>query len=374
MLLEGVTVVEWSDDIASRYAARLLADFGAAVTRYTPATVPEPEPDAAARALSAFLDAGKTLRPLDPAEPAEVAAFERALDGAGILVQSALDATLPGLSVAAIRARRPGLVVLSISQFGADAGQTPGPMTDFVLQHHAGLAHAMARPVSDPEAQPPLAGADHEGPLALGVCGALAAAWGLLVAGSGARAPEIDLAAQDFYAQILLDDFVQWEQGKRAFPRDRRARASIAPAGGISWLLPTADGHIMVSPREEHQWQRWIGVLGHPDWSRDPALCGSVAIRKRNWHALQERMAAWSRHQQAADLADRAQAERVACFPVSAPAALLENAQLVHRDFFDLLPTADGGVARVPGLPFRIVDSAGDRLPRARTLRASRPS
>ena len=258
--------------------------------------------------------------------------------------------------------------MLSISQFGEDA-ETAGPMTDFVLQHHIGIAHAMARPVTDPEAQPPLAGADHEGPLALGVCGALAAVWGLLVAGSGARAPEIDLAAQDFYAQVLLDDFVQWAQGKRSFPRDRRENSSIAPAGGISWLLPTADGHIMVSPREEHQWQRWIAVLGYPEWSRDPELCGSVAIRKAHWRELQELMAAWSRHQRAADLADRAQAERVACFPVSTPAALLENAQLLDRNFFDLLPTADGGTARVPGLPFRIIDSAGHELPRGRTLR-----
>lgn len=383
MLLKGVTVVEWSEDIASQYAARLLADLGAKVIRFEPpgggALRREPPawpgdgPEARAGALYDFLNAGKTCRTLDPGDASAPATLERALGDADALVQSGLASAFPGLSVPALRARRPSLVVLSISQFGRDGAAEAAPMSDFVLQHHAGLAHSMARPVSDPEAQPPLAGADHEGPLAVGVCGALAAVWGLLITQSGGRAPEIDLASQDFYAQMLLDDFVQWNQGKRQFPRDRKSSPSIAPAGGISWLLPARDGHIMVSPREEHQWQRWMAVLGHPDWSRDAALCGSVAIRKLHWRELQERMAEWSQRRPAAELAAEAQSERVACFPVSTPAELLANAQLLQRQFFDRLRVPGGGEARVPGLPFQIVDTAGHALKRDRLLHAPRP-
>src|SRR5690606_24371248 len=173
---------------------------------------------------------------------------------AAIFVQSNFDATFAstGLTVATLREQFPQLVVLSITPFGL--GIEPSEAPDFILQHHAGLAHATARPVSDPEAQPPLVGADHEGPLAVGVAGALSAVWGLLVADSGEKAPEIDLATQDVYAQVLIDDFVQWGDGKRHFSRDRKDSPSIAPAGGISWLLPASDGFIMVSPREEHQW------------------------------------------------------------------------------------------------------------------------
>lgn len=377
MLLAGASVVEWSEDIASMYAARLLADLGAEVIRFEPPggsamrrTAPAWPGDAGASALFDFLNAGKTCRTLDAGDPASVARFEEALDGASILVQAGLEAALPALPIRELRSRRPGLVVLSISQFGGDGPSATAPMPDFILQHHVGLAHAMARPVTFPEEQPPLVGADHEGPLGVGVCGALAAVWGLLLAQAGEQAPEIDLATQDFYVQVLLDDLVQWGQGKRSYPRDRKDNPSIAPAGGISWLLPTRDGHIMVSPREEHQWRRWMAVLGQPDWSRDAALCGSVAIRKNHWHELRELMAQWSKDQPAAELSARAQEERVACFEVSTPAALLANAQLLHRRFFDRLRMPGGGQVPVPGLPFQIMDTTGESLRRERLLDA----
>lgn len=380
MLLEGVNVVEWSDDIASQFAARLLADLGAQVIKFEPpggSLLRQREPawpgqpgDQKVGALFDFLNAGKICREIDPASPAGISALNEALSASRILVQSGLSAAFgePDISVSRLRERLPGLVVLSITPFGLGAGTPSDPMSEFVLQHHAGLAYAMARPVSDPEAQPPLAGADHEGPLAVGVCGALAAIWGLLVVQLGGHGSEIDLASRDFYAQVLIDDFSQWARGERRFSRDRKHNPSIAPAGGISWLLPARDGFIMVSPREEHQWQRWMAVLKHPEWSRDAALCGTVAVRKEHWRALRDLMAHWTQHQAAAELAAQAQEGAVACFPVSNPAELLNNAQLLHRQFFDRLSTPDGGSVRIPGLPFQITDTAGRRLKRDRML------
>ncbi|WP_108462613.1 CoA transferase [Devosia naphthalenivorans] len=385
MLLEGLSVIEWSDDLASQFASRLLGDLGAQVLKFEPPggsvirkkgpMWPGQENAPEAGILFDFLNAGKICRSIDPQSSTDVAIFERALAGANVLVQSGLDAAFAsgGLSVSQLRDRFPQLVVVSITPFGvdADAGQYQ-PMSEFVLQHHVGVAHAMARPVSNPEAQPPLAAADHEGPLAVGVCGALAAAWGLLVVQAGGKAPQIDLASQDFYAQVLLDDFSQFAQGKTKFSRDRKDNPNVAPAGGISWLLPAQDGFIMVSPREEHQWQRWLVVLDHPAWAGEAALCGSVAIRKQNWAKLRDLMGEWSRRLPAAELAARAQKQKVACFPVSTPAELLKNAQLHHRRFFDLLVSPGGGAVRIPGLPFQIVDSSGRQLLRERVVQRPR--
>ena len=133
-------------------------------------------------ALHEFLNAGKRCRTINPAAVQDVADFRRALEDATVFVQSSFDVSFAAaaLSVADIRKSRTDLTVLSITPFGASADPALLPMSDFVLQHHAGLAHATARPVSDPEAQPPLAGADHEGPMAIGVCGAMACVWGTI--------------------------------------------------------------------------------------------------------------------------------------------------------------------------------------------------
>jgi crotonobetainyl-CoA:carnitine CoA-transferase CaiB-like acyl-CoA transferase len=70
------------------------------------------------------------------------------------------------------------------------------------------------------------------------------------------------------------------------------------------------------------------------------------------------------------DVSRQAQAVAVACFPVSTPAELLNNAQLRHRDLFDRLVSARGAQASVPGLPFRVQTTGDAALPRARTRRA----
>ena len=35
-------------------------------------------------------------------------------------------------------------------------------------------------------------------------------------------------------------------------------------------LLPCADGWVAISPREEHQWTRWLEVMGRPAWADEP--------------------------------------------------------------------------------------------------------
>jgi len=96
MFLEGVTVVEWSDDIASQFAARLLGDLGAEVIRFEPPggnsrsrnRLPWPgaADDGGNGALYEFLNAGKRRATVDPAVAVDVAHFRRELERADVLV------------------------------------------------------------------------------------------------------------------------------------------------------------------------------------------------------------------------------------------------------------------------------------------------
>jgi crotonobetainyl-CoA:carnitine CoA-transferase CaiB-like acyl-CoA transferase len=191
----------------------------------------------------------------------------------------------------------------------------------------------MARPVDDPAARGPLAGADQEGPLAVGVTGAMAAMWALLVAQAGGRAPHIDLASYDFYALLAFDAFTQWNAGERAFSRHRVQREGTEAAGGLTWILPCAGGWVMVSPREQHQWDRWVDLLGNPGRPRNASFCGTRAERRRNWFELRACISEWTQTLPPQEVARWAQSVSVACFPVSTPSELLRNAQLQHRRF-----------------------------------------
>jgi crotonobetainyl-CoA:carnitine CoA-transferase CaiB-like acyl-CoA transferase len=381
VLIAGTRIVEWSEGISAPFGARILGDIGADIVKIeTPEGDPlrrrEPfwpgETGAEASALFAYVNAGKRSRTLDLAVAADRDRMHGLLADAAILIESQPAARLRalGLDVAALQARHPHLVVLSITPFGRVGPLAESPATDFTLQHRAAFAYNMARPVDEPQARGPLAGADHEGPLAVGVAGAMAAMWGLLVAQTGGKPPHIDLASHDFYAHIAFEGLADWLRGERVFTRRRVKREGTEAAGGLTWILPCAHGWVMVSPREQHQWDRWVALLGHPDWSKDAALCGTRVDRRRNFFELQEHMAAWSQTLPPDEVARRAQAVSVACFPVSTPGELLENAQLRHRELFDRLVSTRGAAARVPGLPFRVETTGNPVLSRARTRRA----
>lgn len=369
MLLAGIRVIDFAQGISGPFTARLLGDFGAEVVKIEPPGGDElrrrtpfwpGESGADASLLFAYVNAGKRI----VAGP-----LEEHLTGVDILIESAAEP----LDVAAIQGRHPSLVVVSLTPFGRTGPLAGQPASDFTLQHRAAFAWNMARPVDDPAARPPLAGADHEGPLAVGVTGALAALWGLLTVQAGGRAPHVDLASHDFYAHIAFEGLAEWQMGQRDFTRRRVKREGTEAAGGLTWILPCAGGWAMVSPREQHQWDRWVALLGHPAWSTDVAFCGTRIDRRRNFFELQAVMSEWSATLSPEEVAQRAQAVSVACFPVSTPDALLRNAQLLHRGLFDRLLSPTGAVAAVPGLPFRLRSSSGAELPRERTLRSPAP-
>jgi crotonobetainyl-CoA:carnitine CoA-transferase CaiB-like acyl-CoA transferase len=98
-------------------------------------------------------------------------------------------------------------------------------------------------------------------------------------------------------------------------------------------LLPCADGWVAISPREEHQWARWLEVMGRPTWSDDIRFRDRVA-RDRNWSALYPLLAEWSCRRTKGSVFRAAQERRVACMPLGTATDLLASAQLAERDFF----------------------------------------
>ncbi|MGE5514057.1 MAG: CoA transferase [Bacteroidota bacterium] len=378
--LAGVRVVELGASAALAFGARLLSDLGAEVIKIEPpdgdpfrAEPPLLEPHAAqsTSVLFGYLNHGKRCVALDLV----------ATEGRGRLIELAHRADL--LLVAADSPQR----VLSLPRPFGDANASDRPVvlaltphglkgeragnvgSDFIAQHAGGYAYHQACPVSDTEAMPPAACADREPSMLVGLVVANAALWGLAAARPGAPKPFIDVSAEDAFAYLLVDALADMHSGALPRGRARVPGREITIAGGLVWLLPCSDGTILVSPREDHQWQRWLELMGHPAWSQDKELCGTRESRTRNARKLQELMAPWALEQKSREIFARAQAARVACFPVSTAEDLIVNPQLAARAFFDTLAGSGSGVARLPGLPFEMRASTGGSLQRGATTR-----
>jgi crotonobetainyl-CoA:carnitine CoA-transferase CaiB-like acyl-CoA transferase len=238
------------------------------------------------------------------------------------------------------------------------------PGNALTAQHAGGFAWHQAAPVSDTEAQPPLGCPDREAAMLVGLVGANAAMVALAEPRGQRPPPWLDLAAEDVFAWNLVDALAEYHDGVLAPGRRRVPGREITIAGGLVWLLPCADGTIVVSPREDHQWARWVELMGSPDWAKDPMLCGTRAIRTARAAELGRRMREWSAGVSARPLFEQAQAARVACFPISTAPELLRNRQLAARRFFRPFDLQGGAALPMPGLPFAMRDGAGAELPR----------
>jgi crotonobetainyl-CoA:carnitine CoA-transferase CaiB-like acyl-CoA transferase len=367
-------VVEWSETLPAAYCTRILADLGAEVIKLERPRSGDPlrhagpllpgMPYGEDSALFAYANHGKRSVTLDPSKPSGMALLRRLLEQSHVLVESQAAPTLAGLDVSAVN---PALVMLSVTPMGH--GVDGFAATDLSLTHHAAYAFHQARPVQSPDEQPPIAGADHEIALAAGVAAATGALSAVLMAEQSGVGQHLDCAESDVIAHLLIEPVADYGRGERQFSRLRENLSGTEVAGGLIWLLPCIDGFVMISPREQHQWDRWMALIGSPSWAEDATLCGSRDARTKNWMVLQSEMSSWTTQRTREDVFTRAQAARVACFPVSRPRDLLENTQFQARGFFDRLSMADGSGLAMPGLPFVLRDSAGAALPRGRDVR-----
>jgi crotonobetainyl-CoA:carnitine CoA-transferase CaiB-like acyl-CoA transferase len=313
--------------------------------------------------MFAYANHGKRGVTLDPTTPTGTTLLRRLLAQSQVLVQSQPAALLEtlGLNPAALRDLNPALIDLSVTARGRNC---TAHASDLTITHYAAYAFHQARPVQSPEEQPPVAGADREAALATGVAAAAAALWGILGAEQDFAGTSIDCAQADVMAHLLIEPVADYGRGERDFGRRRADLRGTEIAGGLVGLLPCSDGLVMVSPREQHQWDRWVGLIGNPAWAQDTDLCGTRAARTTHWARLQDEMSVWTRRHTREEVFMRAQAARVASFPVSTPRDLLDNPQLHARGFFD--HTADG--LAMPGLPFALRTSTGRVLERERRV------
>jgi crotonobetainyl-CoA:carnitine CoA-transferase CaiB-like acyl-CoA transferase len=376
--LDGVRVLEVGSDMAMSFGCRLLADLGAEVIKVEPPGGGDPLrqegpfPNGAmateSSALFGYLNAGKRSVTIDAGRPSGDALVDRLAAGSDVVVWAPR-----GLEAASLEQRlegdgRDGPVLVTATSFGLKGPGAERAGTPFVVQHSSGFALHQSCPVTDPAGTPPVACADREAALTVGIVVAISALWGLEMARVAGRAPVIDLSAEDVFAYMLVEPYAEAAGGRDGFTRQRAPGSGTAVIGGLVWYLPCADGAVLVSPREDHQWTKWVQVMGEPEWSADPALCGSREARAAHAERLQELMAEWSVTRPAQEIFLAAQESRVACFPISSGEDLLANPQLAHRRYFSTLDLGGGRSVAVPGLPFLMKDSEGRTLERGRRL------
>jgi crotonobetainyl-CoA:carnitine CoA-transferase CaiB-like acyl-CoA transferase len=341
--LTGVRLLDLTRGVAGAYATKLLADLGADVVRQ------QRSADDLPAGFALYLNARKKCMDLDRAG---VRALAATVDV--VVEDSAPDERC--LFVPELRAAQPSLAIVSISPFGLWGPHAAWRGNDLIAFHGSGFAHGFPALQVDAPDLAPLNAPTHAAEFLAGQMAAAAAMHGLLVAQATGRGAHLDLSLQEAVAAANHSQFNSLRSGTGAQQRvfsDQPTNSTVA-------LLPCRDGWVAISPREEHQWTRWLEVMGQPEWSTEPRFADRRS-RDRNWAALYPLLAAWTRERTRREVFEAAQEQRVACFPLGTPTDLLSSPQLGARKFFEQIEDEHLGTVTVPGRPYHLVVGPAER-------------
>ena len=354
----NVKVLEFSDFISGPYCGKLLSNMGAQVIKIERPGLgdkarswgpfPDKIPHLEKSGLFLFLNTGKKSITLNLESAAGRKIFKQLIQWADILIEDHAVKEMEelGLSYNELKKINPRVVVTSITPFG----QT-GPFRDYrgndLIAAHAGT-EAFGNPdegVKDPVTMAPLKPPNHAADFMCGLTAAASTLGALIGQRKSGRGQHIDISKQEAVASITRQQLAYYsvmeENPSREWGRKK--------FGGF--LYPCQDGYVVI----------WIGphyhlvvkMMGNPDWASEEMFANPL-LRNNYIVELNQLITAWTIEHTAEEINALALEYGVPCSLVRAVDGLVNDEQLIYRDFWRDIEHPVAGTLRYPGAPFKL--------------------
>ena len=355
LALEGVRIIEDGGGIAASYAGKLLADLGADVIKIEPpegddvrrrGPFPRDLPHRERGGLHLFLDTNKRSIVLD----LETAAARRLFGGlaassdAVITSRPIAEQRRLGLTWDDLAGANPELAQVSITMWGIGTRREGWQAASLT----ASLASGISYRIGDPDRSPlglPYNAPEFQG----GIHGAIAALLGRRAARNGAGGQHVWVSIVDIVSSVMAGAGV----AAYLFAGQNRSRAGVRMNSFYPYqVAPAKDGFFEVITLVDDQWNRFMELLGDPEWQHDERL-------KNRWTAFQwaDEIDAlwhpWMKERTKQELWEQFAANRISFQPVHTIAEVAESDQLAQRDFWREIRTANGEQT-IPGAPYKL--------------------
>ena len=366
--LAGIRVLEIGEMITAPYAAKMLGDMGADVIklerpqagdrarRMGPFPMEEADPERSG--LFLYLNTNKWGITLDLATDQGREILDGLLKSVDVLVHNIHPPEMGriGLTYAAVRKINPSVVMTSISPFGLD-----GPYRDYVAEdlttwNAGGAGYTNGSGDGDPD-MPPLRPFGSPSSYAGGAHAAIATMGAIMGRDVSGEGEHVEVAVQAVVA-AMAGNIMAWPYTGKV--QTRLVHNLTQPLEAME----AKGGWIWIQALEEHQWQKFVELMGTPAWATKPEYSNKIE-RTANWAQLRPLVWEWVSRQDVLDLCLRAQASRVPFAPLSTMKTLLESAHLDERKFFVALdhPVAGhlnypGALAKFTACPWNALDAA----------------
>jgi len=361
--VEGLRVLELGDGVSSAFAARMFGDQGADVIKVEgPAgdaarqrgPFPDHKPDGERSGLFLALNTNKRGVCIDLDTAAGRTSLLSLVEWADVLIHSFSPSRTEGLGLdpARLAARRPELVTLSLTPFGATGPYAAWEATELTVSSAGGWANLCPAATVRPDL-PPLKVYGHQCALMSGVAGATAAMAAVSAAHETGVGEFIDFSEQAYTASVLENAIPQYSyQGVVA---TRYGTRLLIPWG----IFECRDRPLFIACMEPDQWDRLVDFMGRPEWAT-LEIFDTQRGRGENYDVLHGLLQEWLAERDCFETYHAMQRQRICAAPVLDPATMADSPHLAERRFFSDVAHARAGV--LPHLaPVPVTDA--ERLP-----------
>ncbi len=351
-LLEGVKVLDLSEDIAGSFCSRLLADYGADVLKLEP---PEgavlrgmgpffgddPHPEKSLFFLVMNLNKKGATVNLGTVEGQGL--FKSLVPQVDVIVESYRPGYLKsiGLDYHALEKLNPGLVMTSITPFG----QT-GPYSQYQGEEIVNYAMGMIMSISGVQGREPLKHGGFQAQYEGGLNGAAATSIALFGRERTGLGEHVDVSVTECVASTMMAT-----QTMYAFTGGTQPRR-LASGSNFGNPMPCADGWIIVQPGGGASWPDIAGFFGAPELLED--RFSDQAQRTLHGEELDRIVIGAIKDQSKWDLFPKAAQARMLFGVVQDPSELAQCPQLESREFFREIEHPVMGKIKVPAVLFNM--------------------
>ena len=363
-VLQGIRILDFTRVLSGPLATALLGDLGAEVIK-----VESPEGDdyraigpmrAGHSALFTVMNRNKKSLVLDLKQPSAVALAQELAGQVDVVVENFRPGVAErlGLGAAALRARHPRLVYVSISGFGQTGPLSQRPAYDIVLQAMSGLMEATGQP----DGPPTLIG-EAVSDVVTGLFASWATLAALLQRERSGIGQFVDVGMFDATLAFAATSVSRYLFTGQPARRVGNRHPLSSPFG----LYRAADGHYALAVLNDKLFAKLALLIEQPGLAADPRF-GSDELRSSHDGVLRERIEAWSGPLPVADVVARLEAAGVPAAPIWNIGQALTSPQAVAREL--LRPVQDDQLPglQLPTQPVRFHGAAANRTQRAPRL------
>ncbi len=353
--LEGINVLDLTHHVAGPYCAKLMADFGAKVTK-----IERPRSGDPARSMPPFagddphldkslpflyLNSNKRSITLNLKTDAGRGLLHRMAESADIVVENFRPRSLPamGITYESLSQNNPALVMVSISNFGQTGPYRDYEATDIVAYALGGIQYIFGS-----NEREPLKHAFNQAQYKAGTnaaSAALIAMYHRMMTGEGQW---VDVSIQESIATGLRDTTLAYAYTGAVKWRQPREAGEI-PRSPVA----TSDGHVVPIAFGGPNWDTIVEFLGSEELADEKFA--TPELRVRNSTELDRIVSETFAAREKFDLFYRANRVRGLIYGVVQDASeLRENPQYIHRDYFREISHPAAGVADMPGPPLNM--------------------